>query len=297
MFDIIKNLKENIQKNNMKKLVLSIALGTFCYYTNNAAKADPQAAPNPEENKEINAVLIEMLKHQVEINKAREEIKDYGKKIYFNIKEEKTVTKKEVITFIKSHYPLIEGKTAKEYENDIKIFEQYYHLETKNEEDECTKDNLTEIFWEETIELVDVIYEKEKKKIKAYFKTIIDAEKAISEAFQEYYDVKKKEKKDTQYEDILKEIIDKCCGEVIGDNLQTKFMQNLNNLCENNNIENISGTTSAAIKRRITLNKEIKEGDFISFLKQKIGIEEKKNGPKLKDKKKQEEGCPCCDCF
>ena len=74
-------------------------------------------------------------------------------------------------------------------------------------------------------------------------------------------------------------------------------MQNLNNLCENNNIENISGTTSAAIKRRITLNKEIKEGDFISFLKQKIGIEEKKNGPKLKDKKKQEEGCPCCDCF
>ena len=74
-------------------------------------------------------------------------------------------------------------------------------------------------------------------------------------------------------------------------------MQNLNNLCENNNIENISGTTSAAIKRRITLNKEIKEGDFISFLKQKIGIEENKNGPKLKDKKKQEEGCPCCDCF
>ena len=285
----MKDLKENIQKNNMKKLVLSIALCTFCYYTNNAAKADPQAAPNPEENKEINAVLIEMLKHQVEINKAREEIKDYGKKIYFNIKEEKTVTKKEVITFIKSHYPLIEGKTAKEYENDIKIFEQYYHLETKNEEEE--------IFWEETIELVDVIYEKEKKKIKAYFKTIIDAEKAISEAFQEYYDVKKKEKKDTQYEDILKEIIDKCCGEVIGDNLQTKFMQNLNNLCENNNIENISGTTSAAIKRRITLNKEIKEGDFISFLKQKIGIEEKKNGPKLKDKKKQEEGCPCCDCF
>ena len=74
-------------------------------------------------------------------------------------------------------------------------------------------------------------------------------------------------------------------------------MQNLNNLCENNNIENISGTTSAAIKRRITLNKEIKEGDFISFLKQKIGIEEKKEVEPKEEEKKQEGGCPCCDCW
>ena len=51
-----------------------------------------------------------------------------------------------------------------------------------------------------------------------------------------------------------------------------------------NEIEKIT----TAIKNRIKPGKdEITEGDFIYFLKQKIGIEEKK----------EEGGCPCCyDC-
>ena len=36
----MKDLKENIQKNNMKKLVLSVILGMFCYCTNNAMHYD-----------------------------------------------------------------------------------------------------------------------------------------------------------------------------------------------------------------------------------------------------------------
>ena len=34
----MKDLKKNIQKNNMKKLLLSAVLGMFCYCTNNAAE-------------------------------------------------------------------------------------------------------------------------------------------------------------------------------------------------------------------------------------------------------------------
>ena len=290
----------------MKKLILSAVLGMFCYCTNNAT--EPQAEePKQEGNKDIKNVLILMLKNQIQIKNAKEQIKAYGKKIYSQINEAGKVTKKKVLEFIIKLYTPEEQEKPKEQSEkkdilgDIEILEQYFHLKEKeNEHDECSNENLTDIFWEQA----DVSPEKDNEeiskdgvgKIKEYFQAIIDAEKAISKAFQEYYDAKKKEKKGTQYEDILKEIIDECCGEAIGENLQTKFMQNLNNLCGNNNIENTSGATSAAIKRRIALSKEIKEGDFISFLKQKIGEEKKVVEQKILeiDVNPKEGCCHCC---
>ena len=97
----------------MKKLVLSVALGMFCYCTNNAME-DPQPEKHePEKNKEIKEVLTVMLESQVGINKAREEIKDYGKKIYAQINEDGKVTKGKVIEFIRNQYTLIEEEKKK----------------------------------------------------------------------------------------------------------------------------------------------------------------------------------------
>ena len=53
----MKELKENIKKNNMKKLVLSVTLGMFCYCANNAMK----------KKIEIDDVLMTMLKGQTNI--------------------------------------------------------------------------------------------------------------------------------------------------------------------------------------------------------------------------------------
>ena len=52
------------------------------------------------------------------------------------------------------------------------------------------------------------------------------------------------------------------------------------------------------IKRRITLDKNITEKNLESFLRQKIGIEEKKEVEQkiVNDHLKQEGCCPCCDC-
>ena len=189
----MKDLKGNIQKNNMKKLVISVTLGMFCYCTNNAANEEPEAPP--VEVKNIDDVLMTMLVGQIKINKAKEEIEAYEKKIYFKINVEGKVKKGDVIAFIKQQYPT-EKQNKKEVKDDIEFLEQYFHLEEKKDEYECTKDNLTEIFWEKTEEQVDTIVEDEENKIKAYFKTIIDAEKAISKAFKTYYEAKKEAKKE-----------------------------------------------------------------------------------------------------
>ena len=107
MFDIIKDLKENIKKNNMKKLVLSVILGMFCYCTNNAMnegeeeeeEEKPKEEENPEEEGEITdikKVLVTMLFGQMDIEIAISNILlDTREKIYSAIKkEEKEVTKK-----------------------------------------------------------------------------------------------------------------------------------------------------------------------------------------------------------
>ena len=329
MFDIIKDLKRNIQKNNMKKLVLSAVLGLFCYCTNNTATS-PQPVPEKEKYKDIKEVLTLILESQIEINKAREEIKDYEKKIYYQISEVGKVTKKKVLGFI-SERIASEEKTEDVLKNDIEILGQYYHLEDKKEEYECTKDNLTEIFWEgvETIEEEDKaeIETDGEQKIKKYFQTIIDAEKAISKAFQEYYDAKKAKKEEAEYEAILKvkkeeaeyeailkvkkeeaeyeailkEIMNDCCGEETEGDIQTKFLNNLEKLCTEKSIDNSNSKITGKIKRRITLSNDTEgyEKVFISFLKQKIGEEKKNDNPGFGKggNPAKEEGCPCCnDC-
>ena len=298
----MKDLKENIQRNNIKKIVLSVVLGMFCYCTNNAME-DPQPEKHePEKNKEIKEVLTVMLESQVGINKAREEIKDYEKKIYNKISEVGKVTKKKVLGFIKNQFTE-EEQTGKEFQDDINKIEQYFHLEEQKDDYECTKENLTEIFWEK----VETISEEDKKeidtggvkKIKEYFQTIIDAEKAISKDFKKYYDAKKAQQEDAKYEDILVEIMKDCCGEGEGDDKQTKFLDNLGKLCLEKSIGNDDSKITGKIKRRITLsnNAEEYEKDFMYFLKQKIGIEEKKEnnpGGGKGDKPAKEGCCPCC---
>ena len=290
----MRDLKENIKKNNMKKLVLSAVLGMFCYCTNNAMKKQI----------EINDVLIKMLRRQVEINKAREEIKAYEKEIYSQINETGKVTKKKVLEFIIKLYTPGEQEKPKEQSEkkdilgDIEILEKYFHLkEIENEHDECSNENLTDIFWERA----DVNPENDNEeiskegvgKIKEYFQAIIDAEKAINKAFQEYYAVKKEKNKKAQYEEILKEIMKDCCGDQKYENPHYKFLTNLISLCMKKEIE--PNETVEAIKRRIALDKNIIEENFIYFLKQKIG-EEKKIYPK--GNLLEEEGwCSCCnDC-
>ena len=300
MFDIIKDLKENIKKNNMKKLVLSAVLGMFCYCTNNAMNPEPENN-KPKENKEIKDVLAVMLESQVGINKAREEIKDYEKKIYNKISEVGKVTKKKVLGFIKNQFTE-EEQTGKEFQDDINKIEQYFHLEEQKDDYECTKENLTEIFWEK----VETMSDEDKKeigtegelKIKKYFQTIIDAEKAISKDFKKYYDAKKAQQEDAKYEDILVEIMKDCCGEGEGDDKQTKFLDNLGKLCLEKSIGNDDSKITGKIKRRITLSNGTGEyeNDFIYFLKQKIGEEKKEPVPpvKIPSVHTKKEECPCC---
>ena len=305
----MKDLKENIQKNNMKKLVLSVILGMFCYCTNNAMEI-----PQP---KDINYVLNIMIGGQTMILKEKLKMLDQSKKIYSTIKDEHgKVTKKNVLDFIQNQIST-KDKTDEELKDDIKKIEQYFHLEEiKDDNDECNEGNLTEIFWNNEAEGE----EGEKKienvvdEIKSYFITIILTEETISKVFKDYYDAKKTEKGEVEnVEDVvIEEIMEECCGKAIGEDLHTKFLKNLECLCGKNypNKEVILAT----IKRRITLDKNITEENFISFLKQKIGIEDKKDhkseeekkeeekkeeekiNPQAEDVKNQEEGCPCCNC-
>ena len=304
----MKNLKENIKKNNMKKLVLSAVLGMFCYCTNNAMNEGAEGPKPTLGIISISDALTVMLTKQVKINEAKEEIKAYEKEIYCQITENGKVTKKKVLKFIKKQYTTVEqeGKKDqqenKDIQGNIEILEQYFHLkEIENESDECSEKNLTEIFWE----IVEVkpenddedIQEDGVKKIKAYFKTIIDAEKAISEEFKKYYDtkmqIKGKEQKEGQ---VLEEIVKECYegGEVndITENLSAK----LEKLCETESIEkNVAKEIIATIIKRITPDGQITEEKLKAFIKQKI--EEKKkevvhpSGGPFPGTKKE---CPCC---
>ena len=294
----MKDLKANIQKNNIKKLVLSAVLSMFCYCTNNAMKNKVKT------NEYINDVLIYMFLGQQNILVSKETINKHKKSIYFKIKEEDgTVKKGRVLEFIKNRFTNKEQE-QEGFDDDIKKIEQYFHLEEiKNDNDECNEGNLTEIFWSKEGEVGEIEKEDEND-IKTYFDTIINAEKQTNEAFKKYYKMKKTKNQETQDEEILKEIMKDCCGnEKKGYDIVTNFLLNLGKLCKKNNIKNNEGKTFAAIKRRITLssNTAKEEEDFISFLKQKIGIEEKKEEEKKNEEqknepKKEKEGCPCCNC-
>ena len=130
-----------------------------------------------------------MLFGQINIEIAIDKILlDTRKKIYHKIKEEGTVIKKKVSDFIQEQI-VSEGKNDAMLQNDMKILKQYFHLEEiKKDNDECNEGNLTEIFWEKGEEKDNgEMVGNEEEKIKGYFQTIIETEKAISKAFQEYY--------------------------------------------------------------------------------------------------------------
>jgi len=318
----MKDLKENIQKNNMKKLVLSVILGMFCYCTNNAMnegeeeeEEKPKEEENPEEEGEITdikKVLKTMLFDQMDIEIAISNILlDTREKIYSAIKkEEKKVTKKNVLDFIKKQYTT-DAQNQKGFDDNINKIKQYFHLEEKKEEnDECNEGNLTEIFWEkeeeeEAGEIGAAINEDEKEQIKQYFNTIIKAENNLSTVFKSYYNAiktqKEKANEAAKYEDILGEIMKKCCGEETKSDPVTNFIKNLRNLWEAKN-KNVKENILLKIKRRITLSDNVqeKEQDFKSFIKQKIGEEKKEEKKKdsQKDGKPKEGGCcSCCDCW
>ena len=313
----MKDLKENIKKNNMKKLMLSVVLGMFCYCTNNAMnEGEEEEEEKPEEEapieiKSIDDVLITMFVEQEEILKAKNAIKTEEGKIYNTIKTAKgVVQKKKVLNFIKSQF-IVEKSFEKVFLDDIKKIEKYFHLKEKNDDDECTETNLTEIFWDK--KGGEGRIEGEKENIANYFWLIIQAEKNINTKFRLYYEAKKAKKGEVEnVEDVvIEEIMQECCGKAIGEDLHTKFLKNLEYLCGEDypNKEVILAT----IKRRITLDKNITEENFISFLKQKIGLQNKKctkpEEEKKEDEKEEEKsqigvndhlkpkgGCPCCDC-
>ena len=280
----MKNLKENIHKNNMKKLMLSVVLGMFCYCTNNAMKKPI----------DINKVLTIMLSVQSYILNSKANIENVERKIYFKIKEQDgTVKKGRVLEFIKNQFT--KGEQKQECFNDnIKKIEQYFHLEGKNDDYKCTKDNLTEIFWGE-VEEKNNISETEKINIGTYFSQIMYGEIRISKAFKDYYDAKKEKNKEAQDEEILKEIMKDCCGNETEGDLQTNFLAKLGNLYEKlGNLYELKVNKEAiltTIKKRITLAGDIKEEDFIYFLKQKIEEEKKE------EEKNQGGCCTCCDCW
>ena len=299
----------------MKKLVLSAVLGMFFYCTNNAMNEGEEEEENPEEEGEITdlkKVLKTMLFGQLDIEIATSNILlDTREKIYSAIKNnEKKVTKKNVLDFIINLYTQDEQK-QEEFNDNIKKIEQYFHLEEiKEEEEECTKDNLTEIFWtapETEDEIQEVITEEEKKPIKEYFNTIIKAENNLSTVFKSYYNAIKTQKEEeneaAKYEDILGEIMKKCCREETKSDPVTNFIKNLRNLWETKN-ENVKKNILLKIKRRITLSDNVQEQeqDLISFIKQKIEPLDGKDKDKIKgngDKPKVEKGgcCSCCDCL
>ena len=303
----MKDLKENIKKNNMKKLVLSAVLGMFCYCANNAMEH------NEEEKQEeitIHEVLMTMLEGQNNINEAKEAFKKQEPRIYSTIKnEEEKVKKGKLLEFITSQFTEKEQK-LNGFNDCIKILEQYFHLEKINENDECTKDNLTEIFWD-----VDGGGAKIKgiiQEIKAYFITIMNSEIQLGEAFKKYYEIKKEKNTGAQEDDILKEIINDCCEEENKSDLNTNFLNNLtkkfNEDIEDETINKIlipikkrinmasdieEATFKSFIKKRINMAGDIKEATFKSFIKQKIGEEKKEVEQKI-----GEEGCcSCCDCL
>ena len=302
MFDIIKDLKENIQKNNMKKLMLSAVLGMFCCCTNNAMEEDGKEEP---QIKEIIDVLGNMIEGQVKIFNAKEAIKEKEKKIYTTIKDENgKVTKGNLLKFIKEQFSADEES----FTVGISFLEQYFHLEKINEDEECTRDKLTEIFWEE--QEVDEKIDEVEDDITDYLIEIATSEEIIRDCFQEYYEVKIKEGKEKQKEEIIDEIMNECRGETKTENLHKDFLVNLGRICDDcKQLKEIIGNKKdailEAIQRRITLDEEITEDALKSFIRKKIGIEETKKVEPEEEKKNSQKGgkpakeecCPCCDCW
>ena len=266
----------------MKKLVLSAALGMFCYCTNNAMikKID------------INEVLNNILLGYNYIVKTRKTIQGEEEKIYATIKDnEGKVKKGQVLQFITKQFTK-EEQNEKEFQDGINNIKKYFHLEDKKNDDECTKDNLTEIFWDEKQKEETQKIDEGNELIREYFKAIMGVESRISMCFKKYYEEEKAKKgKEKTKEEIIEEIMNECCkGEGEGV-LPANFLINLEKLCEEEEskklIEDRKDDVLATIKRRITLENTITKENLKAFIKQKIGIEEKK-----------EVGCcHCCDCF
>ena len=298
MFDIIKDLKENIKKNNMKKLMLSAVLGMFCYCTNNAMEGNEEEEPQIEE---IIDVLGNMILDQVNIFNAKEAIKKKGGKIYATIKDVNgKVTKGNLLDFIKKQFNIKQKEKFQKYIEDI---EQYFHLEKIKEDEECTKNNLTEIFWE--AQEVDEKIDEVEDDITDYLIEIATSEEIIRDCFQEYYEVKIKEGKEKQKEEIIDEIMNECRGETKTENLHNDFLANLGIICDCEQLKEIIGNKKdailEAIQRRITLDEEITEDALKSFIRKKIGIEEtKKVEPEEEKKNSTKSGKPaeeeCCHC-
>ena len=268
----MKNLKENIKKNNMKKLMLSAVLGMFCYCTNNATKPTEAGGAKPTlKIISISDALTVMLRNQVKINEAKKIIEVCNKKIYSTIKgEEEKITKKNVLVFITNQFK--EGPTKEGFDDNINKIKQYFHLEEiKDEKGECNDRNMTEIFWAvpSEKEVVDKgITEEEKPKIKEYFDTIIEAEKAISEKFKEYYDtiILGKEKKQEEGQ-VLGDIVKECYEGEEGNEITKNFSAKLEKLCETDSIEkNVAKEIIATIIKRITPDGQITEEKLKAFI-------------------------------
>ena len=97
--------------------------------------------------------------------------------------------------------------------------------------------------------------------------------------------MKKKQKPEAQDEDILKEIMEDCCGEKKQGDKVTRVIENLRKMWNKQDVENKDDVLTT-IRTRISLGIDTPEKEFIYFLKQKIGEEKKEEGV-----------CPCCyDC-
>ena len=280
----MKDLKENIQKNNMKKLVLSVALGMFCYCTNNAMikKID------------INEILTTILLGYNDIVKARKAIEAEEGKIYATIKDDEGKVKKgQVLQFITNQFTK-EEQNEKEFQDGINEIKKHFHLENKKNDDECTKDNLTEIFWDEKQKDETQKIDGVSEVISKYFTAIKNDESRISKTFKKYYEEEKAKKGEIKNvgDIVIEKIMNECCkGEEEGVQ-PANFLINLGKIYEEEEeikkmIEDRMDDILATIKRRITLEDTITEEKLKAFIKQKIGIEEKKEGG----------CCHCCDCF
>ena len=121
----------------MKKLVLSVALGMFCYCTNNAMEGNEEEEPQIEE---IIDVLGNMIEGQVKIFNAKEAIKEKEKKIYATIKDVNgKVTKENLLNFIKGQFKTNNEELSTK---GIDYLEQYFHLEKIKKEEEVKKEEI-----------------------------------------------------------------------------------------------------------------------------------------------------------
>jgi len=130
---------------------------------------------------------------------------------------------------------------------------------------------------------------EENDSIRNYFKAIKDDESRISKYFKKYYEEEKtKKEKEKTKEEIIEEIMNECCK--VGEEgvLPANFLIKLEKICEEEGLKGLVGDRKndiiTTIKRRITLEDTITEEKLKAFIRQKIGIEEKKEG----------DGCPCC---